>query len=161
MWGKCREAWFKIFEKQNRNIIGFQSHIWFWGLLLYKISLNKQIKLYKPYQWQSHQVLVSLHFLAIWPTVRRQHRSCTLRHDGMIARAHPFFVDFSLTPCFICWCCRHAWRYSAIHTKSQRPRIDLNNRFLPRPNTTTAWKLLPHRSYISKNYNPTHWKRFY
>ena len=26
---------------------------------------------------------------------------------------------------------------------SQRPRIDLNERFLPRPNTTTAWKLIP------------------
>ena len=26
---------------------------------------------------------------------------------------------------------------------SQRPRIDLNKRCLPRPNTTTAWKLIP------------------
>ena len=36
-------------------------------------------------------------------------------------------------------------------TPPQRPRIDLNKRFLPRPNTTTAWKLIPHRSNISKN----------
>ena len=34
--------------------------------------------------------------------------------------------------------------------RSQRPRIDLNKMFLPRPNTTTAWKLMPHRSKISK-----------
>ena len=34
---------------------------------------------------------------------------------------------------------------------AQRPRMDLNKRFLPRPNTTTAWKLTPHRSSISKN----------
>ena len=27
----------------------------------------------------------------------------------------------------------------------QRPTIDLNKRFLPRPNTTTAWKLIPYR----------------
>ena len=32
--------------------------------------------------------------------------------------------------------------------------IDLNKRFLPRPKTTTAWKLIPHRSKISKNWNP-------
>ena len=51
------------------------------------------------------------HNAAVCRRRRRQHRSCTLRHDGMIARAHPFFVDFSLTPCFICWCCRHARRY--------------------------------------------------
>ena len=35
--------------------------------------------------------------------------------------------------------------------RSQRPRIDLNKKFLPRPNATTAWKLIPHRSNISKN----------
>ena len=34
---------------------------------------------------------------------------------------------------------------------TQRPRIDLNKSFLPRPNTTTAWKHIPHRSNISKN----------
>ena len=33
----------------------------------------------------------------------------------------------------------------------------LNKRFLPRPNTTTAWKLIPHMSEISKNWNPPHW----
>ena len=37
---------------------------------------------------------------------------------------------------------------------SQRSRTDLNKRFLPRPNTITAWKLIPHRSKISKNWNP-------
>ena len=34
---------------------------------------------------------------------------------------------------------------------TQRPRIYLNKRFLLRPNTTTAWKLIPQRSNISKN----------
>ena len=34
---------------------------------------------------------------------------------------------------------------------------DLNKRFLPRAKTTTAWKLIPHRSKISKNWNPPHW----
>ena len=36
----------------------------------------------------------------------------------------------------------------------QRPRTDLNKRSLPRPKTTTAWKLIPHRPNISKNWNP-------
>ena len=35
---------------------------------------------------------------------------------------------------------------AAILPVSQRPRIDLNTRSLPRPKTTTAWKLIPHRS---------------
>ena len=39
---------------------------------------------------------------------------------------------------------------------TQCPRTDLNERFLSRPKTTTAWKLTPHRSKISKNWNP-HW----
>ena len=39
----------------------------------------------------------------------------------------------------------------------QCPRTDLNIRNLPRPKTTTAWKLIPHRSKISKNWNPPHW----
>ena len=34
---------------------------------------------------------------------------------------------------------------------------DLNKRFLLGPNATTAWKLIPHRSKISKNWNPPHW----
>ena len=40
---------------------------------------------------------------------------------------------------------------------SQCPRADLNKKFLARPKTTAAWKLIPHRSKISKNWNPTHW----
>ena len=42
----------------------------------------------------------------------------------------------------------------------QCPRTDLNKRFLPRPKTNTAWKLIPHRSKISKNWNPPLY-RFY
>ena len=34
---------------------------------------------------------------------------------------------------------------------SQHPRTDLNKKFLPTPKTTTARKLIPHRSNISKN----------
>ena len=40
-----RKAWFKIFAKQNKKHFWFQSHIWFWGLLLFKMSLNKQTRL--------------------------------------------------------------------------------------------------------------------
>ena len=40
---------------------------------------------------------------------------------------------------------------------SQCPRTDLDKRSLPRPKTTTAWKLTPHSSKISKNWNPPHW----
>ena len=40
---------------------------------------------------------------------------------------------------------------------SQCPRADLNKKFLPRPKTTTAWKCIPHRSKISKNWNPPYW----
>ena len=53
-----------------------------------------------------------------------------------------------------------SWGVSLLH-RSQRPRIDLNKMFLPRPNTTTAWKLIPHRSKISKNWNPPWWELFY
>jgi hypothetical protein len=34
---------------------------------------------------------------------------------------------------------------------SQCPRTDSNKRFLPWPKTITAWKLIPHRSNMSKN----------
>ena len=53
------------------------------------------------------------------------------------------------------------WHTSLASRQPQRPRTDLNKRFLPRPNTTTAWKLIPHRSNMSKNKNPTHWELFY
>ena len=45
------------------------------------------------------------------------------------------------------------WRKN--HT--QCPRTDLNKRFLPRPKTTTTWKLIPHRPKFSKNWNPPRW----
>ena len=35
-----------------------------------------------------------------------------------------------------------------IAPKAQRPRTDLSKKSLPRPKTTTAWKLIPHRSNI-------------
>ena len=45
--------------------------------------------------------------------------------------------------------------------QSQCPRTDLNKRFLPRPKTITAWKLIPYRSKISKNWNPLRWVPLY
>ena len=38
----------------------------------------------------------------------------------------------------------------------QCPRTDLNKRSLPRPKTTIEWKLIPHRSKITMNWNPPH-----
>ena len=39
----------------------------------------------------------------------------------------------------------------------QCPTMKLNKRSLPKPTTTTGWKLIPHRSKISMNWNPLHW----
>ena len=44
-----------------------------------------------------------------------------------------------------------------IEVWTQCSRTDLNKTSLPRPKTTTAWKLIPHRSNIYKNWNPQHW----
>ena len=44
-------------------------------------------------------------------------------------------------------------KISSTVPPSQCPRTDLKKRFLPRPKTITAWKLIPHRSKISKNWN--------
>ena len=49
------------------------------------------------------------------------------------------------------------WTCWSLFYLAQCPRKDLNKRFLPRPKTITAWKLIPHRSKISKNWNPPHW----
>ena len=46
---------------------------------------------------------------------------------------------------------------NVLSYRSQCPRIHLNQRSLPRPTTTTAWKLIPHRSKISKDGNPPQW----
>ena len=59
-----------------------------------------------------------------------------------------FFVKFSSKPLL---------KIRTANAFSQCPRTDLNKRSLPRPRTTTAWKLIPHRSKISKNWNPTRW----
>ena len=40
---------------------------------------------------------------------------------------------------------------------TQCPTMKLNKRSLPKPTTTTGWKLIPHRSKISMNWNPLHW----
>ena len=59
----------------------------------------------------------------------------------------------------VCKTCRNniihsALFYAIVQTPlPQCPRTDLNKRFLPRPKTTTALKLIPHRSKISKNWN--------
>ena len=46
-----------------------------------------------------------------------------------------------------------SWVIQDRSKEIQPPRIDLNKRFLPRPNTTTAWKFIPYRSIISKKQN--------
>ena len=48
----------------------------------------------------------------------------------------------------------HFWEIIPI---TQCPRTDSNKIFLPRPKTTTPWKLIPHRSKINKNWNHPHW----
>ena len=47
--------------------------------------------------------------------------------------------------------------YQKFVLVTQCPRTGLNKRFLPKPKTTIAWKLIPHRSKISNNWNPPHW----
>ena len=48
--------------------------------------------------------------------------------------------------------CPNLWGISGL-----REQIDLNKRSLPRPKTTTAWKIIPHRSKIGKNWNNSQW----
>ena len=52
----------------------------------------------------------------------------------------------------LCWSFTNLWTSNLEHP--QGPGTDLNKRSLPRPKTITAWKLIPHRSKISKNWNP-------
>ena len=40
---------------------------------------------------------------------------------------------------------------------AQCPRMELNKRSLPKAMTTAGWKLIPHGSKISMNWNPPHW----
>ena len=71
---------------------------------------------------------------------------------------HPYQVHI------LSWYCRGAGTTKKLGASLitvgrllQRPKIDLNKRFLPGPNTTTAWKLIPHRSKNSKNWNSPWW----
>ena len=52
----------------------------------------------------------------------------------------------------LCSQCKQSNAVKFCHTKCLR--INLDKRFLPRSKTTTAWKLILHRSKISKNWNP-------
>ena len=49
----------------------------------------------------------------------------------------------------------------AIYHFPQCPRRGLSKRFLPRAKITTVWKPIPHRSKISKNWNPPDWVSHY
>ena len=49
---------------------------------------------------------------------------------------------------------------SFIQRFAQRPRTDLNKRSLPRPKTTTGWKLIPHRFIISARIKILHGGNF-
>ena len=44
-----------------------------------------------------------------------------------------------------------------LPVRSQCPRTNYDKRSLPRPTTTTAYKLVPHRSKITNNQNLPHW----
>ena len=45
---------------------------------------------------------------------------------------------------------------SLFFGKTQCPTMKLNKRSLPKPTTPTGWKLIPHRSKISMNWNLLH-----
>ena len=47
--------------------------------------------------------------------------------------------------------------YYNLLNYTQCPSIDLIKRFLPRPKSIAAWKLITNRSKISKNWNPPNW----
>ena len=68
--------------------------------------------------------------------------------DGFPQGYQKFKVQRPKCLCFKLDCC--CLKKGSVVT-SQCPRTDLNKRFLPRPKTITAWKLIPHRSKISKN----------
>ena len=42
-------------------------------------------------------------------------------------------------------------RWMKIRLRTQGPRMELNKRSLPKPTTTSGWKLIPHRSKTSMN----------
>ena len=71
MCESCRKAWFKIFVKIKQKHFWFQSQILFWGLLLYKISFNKQTNEINCINDNHIKFDVSLHFWGIWSTVWR------------------------------------------------------------------------------------------
>ena len=71
---------------------------------------------------------------------------------------HHFLVFSHISQILLLFTSAAFWWDSSLKKMSTVcPRADLNNMFLPRPKTTTAWKLIPHRSKISKNWNPPHW----
>ena len=49
------------------------------------------------------------------------------------------------------------YQICVLLTLAQCATMKLNKRSLPKPTTTTGWKLIPHRSKISMNWNPLHW----
>ena len=80
-----------------------------------------------------------------WPCMYYQNKIYTIiiENQWCIMMSH-FNRIFHFIEYFICLQCNSA---------TQCPRVDLNKRFLHRPKTITAWKLTPHRSKISKNWN--------
>ena len=76
---------------------------------------------------------------------------CTF-HVNKVEGASNLYIVF-------CWFWLNLKKYFSFHPvdASQCPRAYLNKKFLSRPKTTAAWTLVPHRSKISKNWNPLHW----
>ena len=71
-------------------------------------------------------------------------------HRGRIMEDKPGVIQISDLH-FIC---------QLLSIVAQCPRTDLNKRFLPRPNTITALKLIPQRFKICKNRNIPHWVHY-
>ena len=65
--------------------------------------------------------------------------------------------DFVFPRHFDCYMTRKWFLMRFYQPNSQCSITNLNKRFLPRPKTITSWKLIPHRSKISKNWNPPQW----
>ena len=73
----------------------------------------------------------------------------------------PFNLFILFKKISLIWYPRLPYSTSTNTYGAQCPRTDFNKRFLPRTKTIIAWKLIPHRSKSSKNWNPLWWVPLY